>query len=163
MAKNPRCCISPEVIAQAQQLRFEQKLSFKAIAGKLGVGRETIARYLYPERNKAFWAKKAAKHRADPRRRLLACAKDRAAKAGFPFNIVLEDLTIPACCPILGIPLRLNTKGFQDSSPTVDRIVPELGYVAGNVAVVSFRANRVKSNGTAEEHEQIAAWIRRNG
>lgn len=38
----------------------------------------------------------------------------------------------------------------------------EKGYVPGNVVVMSYRANRLKNDGTAEEHEIIAAWMRKN-
>jgi hypothetical protein len=38
-----------------------------------------------------------------------------------------------------------------DNSPSLDRIVPEKGYVAGNIRVISQRANRIKSNATVEE------------
>lgn len=31
----------------------------------------------------------------------------------------------------------------------------------GNVVVMSYKANRLKNDGTAEDHEIIAAWIRR--
>jgi hypothetical protein len=41
----------------------------------------------------------------------------------------------------------------------LDRIIPEEGYVAGNVNVVSYRANRIKNDGTAEEHLKIADWM----
>lgn len=37
------------------------------------------------------------------------------------------------------------------------------GYVPGNVEVISFRANRIKNNGTADEHERIAQWMRLGG
>lgn len=47
-----------------------------------------------------------------------------------------------------------------DTQPTIDRIIPALGYVPGNIVVISHRANRMKSDGTAEEHERIAAWLR---
>lgn len=34
------------------------------------------------------------------------------------------------------------------------------GYVKGNITVISNKANRIKNNGTAEEHEAIAKWLR---
>jgi hypothetical protein len=46
-----------------------------------------------------------------------------------------------------------------DTSPSLDKINPELGYVPGNVAIISYRANRIKNNGTAEEHRLIADWM----
>ena len=43
---------------------------------------------------------------------------------------------------------------FPDS-PSLDRIVPELGYVKGNIRVISNRANHLKSDATLEEHRKI--------
>ena len=48
---------------------------------------------------------------------------------------------------------------MQESSPTIDRFIPELGYVPSNISIVSLRANQIKSKGTAQEHRQIADWI----
>lgn len=95
------------------------------------------------------------------RGRMLIGAKRRAKKAGVPFAITVDDIgEIPTHCPVLGIKLQTNTKAVADASPSLDRIEPALGYVKGNVAVMSKRANTIKSNGTAEEHEKIAAWMR---
>lgn len=91
-------------------------------------------------------------------------AKQRAKEKGVPFTIKRADVIIPTHCPVLG--LRLQTGGgtgkFGESSPTLDRIIPELGYVPGNVAVISWRANRIKNDGTADELQKIADWIRDN-
>lgn len=95
------------------------------------------------------------------RRVMLQTAKKRAREQSLPFDLTEDDIFIPEHCPVLGIPLRpASGRGFHPSSPTLDRLVPELGYVRGNVAVISCRANILKSNGTAEEHERIAAWMR---
>jgi hypothetical protein len=48
-----------------------------------------------------------------------------------------------------------------DSSPSLDKINPNLGYVPGNCAIICNRANRIKNNGTALEHRQIAEWQER--
>lgn len=68
---------------------------------------------------------------------------------------------MPDVCPVLGLPLRPTSGCSDDNSPTVDRLVPELGYVPGNVAVISHRANSIKHMGTAEEHRRIADWMDR--
>ena len=88
-------------------------------------------------------------------------ARARSLKSGVPFDITVADITVPPVCPILGIPLfrAIGKDGGQDNSPSLDRIVPERGYVRGNIAVISWRANRMKSNGTAAEHRRIAEWI----
>ena len=49
------------------------------------------------------------------------------------------------------------------NSPSLDRIRPQLGYVAGNVRVISNRANHLKSNGTISEFEAVLAYMKREG
>lgn len=79
-------------------------------------------------------------------------AQRRAHKRGIIFNITHEDINIPKVCPLLGIPLyRSKGRLFHDNSPSLDRIIPELGYVKGNIQVISFRANRIKCNASLEE------------
>ena len=86
-------------------------------------------------------------------------AKLRAKKKGVPFALQPEDITIPTVCPVLGLPLEVGTKAKTDHSPSIDEIVPGIGYVAGNVAIISDRANHVKNDGSAKEHRAIAAWM----
>lgn len=78
-------------------------------------------------------------------------AKYKAKKKGLPFNIEPSDIIIPDYCPVLGIKLEKNDQKQGDSSPSLDKIVPEKGYVKGNVRVISQRANLLKSNATVEE------------
>jgi hypothetical protein len=53
---------------------------------------------------------------------------------------------------------------FSDSrtenSVTFDRIDPSKDYISGNVVIISWRANRIKNDGTAEEHQKIADFIK---
>jgi hypothetical protein len=83
---------------------------------------------------------------------ILSRLKYRAANAGIPFNLTKEDIQIPTHCPILGLELNWNQgKGYHPDSPSVDKIRPELGYVKGNVRVISARANLLKNDATVEE------------
>lgn len=82
-------------------------------------------------------------------------ANTRAKIKNLPFDITLEDITIPDTCPVLGIPLKRGVGLRIDSSPSLDRIDNKLGYVKGNIIVVSNRANQLKSNGTVEELRKI--------
>jgi hypothetical protein len=100
----------------------------------------------------------------NPEGYMLVHVRNRARRRGVEFTITTADVFIPECCPVLGTPLRCSTLGKPggvDSSPSLDRINPRLGYVPGNVVVISHRANTIKNSGTAEEHEKIAAWMRR--
>lgn len=77
---------------------------------------------------------------------LLRWARGRAEQQDVPFNLTVDDIAIPEFCPVLGIPLYCGDGSSCDNSPTLDKIVPEVGYVPGNILVVSNRANRIKHN-----------------
>lgn len=99
---------------------------------------------------------------------MYALAKSRAKKAGTPFTISLEDVraAYPADgrCPVLGITLaRGKNSKVIEASPTLDRLNNQWGYEPGNIAVISYRANRAKGGLTARELEQIATWMRSRG
>lgn len=95
-------------------------------------------------------------------RYLLNRARSRAKADGMPFSITLEDISIPGTCPILGIPLVRGQAGrAAPGSPTLDRIICELGYVKGNVQVISHRANSMKRDGTLQELIQLGEWAAR--
>jgi hypothetical protein len=44
-------------------------------------------------------------------------------------------------------------------SPTVDRIIPELGYVVSNVAVICWKCNAIKKDATLLELKNLLAWM----
>lgn len=95
-----------------------------------------------------------------PLYRLFTARKHRAKLAGILWNIEeLDFYPLPQTCPVLGIPLTYNSKKLTDNSASLDRIEPALGYVRGNVVIISARANRIKSDGTAKEHRLLAEWI----
>ncbi len=90
--------------------------------------------------------------------KLLKSAKSRARARDREFKITAGDVSIPSVCPVLGIPLFPNKIKRGDNSPSIDRIKNSRGYVPGNVVVVSYRANRIKSDATAEELRKLAEF-----
>jgi ribosomal protein L40E len=96
----------------------------------------------------------------DRQRRMFQSARKRAKARNLPFDIDLSDIQIPEYCPALGIKLSLTNNKISCDSPTLDRINPDLGYTKGNVAVISKRANTVKSDATAEEIKKVWDWVR---
>lgn len=115
----------------------------------------------YRAKNKekvAAWTK--AKAERDPVKYLLKSAKSRALKQGWAFELTASDISIPVVCPVLGIRLERCKSKKAGCSPSIDRIDSERGYVPGNVAVISLRANRIKNDGTIHEHEQVVAWMK---
>lgn len=99
-------------------------------------------RLLHPERNEKY---------QNPEKVLLRAAQFRAKLRGVPFNLELGDIQIPEFCPVLGIKLESQNCRAAPNSPSVDRIIPRLGYVKGNVVVISWRANSLKRDATVEE------------
>ena len=125
------------------------------------------------ECRKAEWRKQAE----DPEKRkqwLLMRIKSKCTTQGIPFNLTLDDLVIPTHCPILGIPLKFGSKqpnnfrdvrgrdyqAVPDDSPSIDRIEPHKGYVKGNVVVVSYRANNIKTNASVDELIKVANFYK---
>lgn len=103
-------------------------------------------------------------HRDNPERSYWLAAKRRARALGVPFNITEKDIIFPEVCPALGIPIHLEkTNGPRkrtDNTPSIDRIIPELGYVKNNIEIISWRANRLKSDAKLYELERLVSYMK---
>lgn len=99
----------------------------------------------------------------DPVGALLITSRHRAKKRGLPHTIRREDILIPDVCPITLLPLVFRV-GHENRlwSMSLDRVDSSKGYVPGNVAVISLRANFLKSNGTLEEFKRMINYIETN-
>lgn len=98
---------------------------------------------------------------ANPLRDMLNGARHRARAKGCAFDVTEADLVMPTHCPLLGIKLIVNSGKHGPASPTIDKINSELGYVRGNVWVVSHRANALKGNATLEELRALVRNLER--
>jgi hypothetical protein len=83
-------------------------------------------------------------------------AKQRAKEKNLEFNIKKEDITIPLFCPVFGTPISFDKK---ENHPTLDRIDNNKGYTKENIMVISFKANRLKNNGSIEDFKKIICYI----
>ena len=79
-----------------------------------------------------------------PEKYLLSECKRNAKRRGLEFKLKLSDIKIPEVCPVFGIPLTFE--GHKDSTPSIDRVRSDLGYIPKNVVIVSWRCNRLKSD-----------------
>lgn len=139
--------------------------TLKEIANRLGISRQRIYQLmtLYnisaPERKRhGYW-----KTQSIPQQWLWKCLGNKIKNTQERFEL-FQTIEIPTHCPILGIELDWSEKtmhGRYDSSPSLDKIIPERGYVEGNVAILSWRANRIKNDGTWEEHQKIADFTKK--
>lgn len=113
--------------------------------------------WYYKNKKRALETKRV--RREDARYSMLEAAKSRAKKHNLPFDISLEDIIIPEVCPVFGLKLEKSLQKAGDNSPSLDRITPELGYVKGNIQVISYKANVVKNNLTKEQLLKFATWV----
>ena len=95
---------------------------------------------------------------------ILRGIKNRAKERDIPFSLTLEHLIsiAPDNCPVFNEPLtwsQRHGKTANRMSPSVDRIVPNLGYVEGNVRWISYRANMMKNDASEKELIQFAKWV----
>lgn len=99
----------------------------------------------------------------NPAAYLLHTARSRAKQKGFEFNLEIEDIQIPTNCPVFGIPLFIRRGGKEvgknPNNPSLDRIDSTKGYIKGNIQVISWRANNLKSDGTLEEFKQLMEFM----
>jgi hypothetical protein len=120
--------------------------------------------------HKVRWHEQAA-NPENRKRWLLERIRSKCIKGNIPFNLTIDDLVIPPHCPILGMALKFGVKTetmFREKrgvtvpadSPSVDRIHPDLGYVRGNIVIISYRANMLKNDATIEEMEALVGFYR---
>lgn len=156
-------------------------LTYKQIADKWRVGTTTVYMALNPKASKRYAQhvllyqkkhplkvkrqnrKSTKRYRENhPERVLLQTAKARSLKDGIKFSLVETDIHIPKRCPVLGLVLKTQRGKKKDNSPSLDRIKPKKGYVKGNIAVISQRANFLKNNETNPSvFDAIANYMRR--
>ena len=97
---------------------------------------------------------------------LLESAQRRAKRDNLPFDLTIEWLRamVISHCPITLQPLDWTKEQVIDgkagpNSPSIDKIIPKLGYVQSNCAIISYRGNMIKSNGTIDEHRRVVQYM----
>jgi hypothetical protein len=93
--------------------------------------------------------------------KILRHARERAKKHSLPYNLDYEWVksNLGEYCPILGIKFNFNSNKVSDESLSLDKILPEKGYVKENCKIISYKANRLKSNCSLEEIELIIKYL----
>lgn len=118
-----------------------------------------VKRRLTAEAHYIKWGDKDTSDLYRSKRAKFRSKQSNCTRLGKVWDIKFGDLDWPTHCPILGIELDYFNVFRQENSPSFDQINPNKGYVKGNVAIISYRANRIKNDGSAEEHQRIAEWL----
>lgn len=146
---------------------LQELLTTKEIGKRLGgLSRQRVYQLMTmyglstPERKKkSFW-----KNQSDEMKWLSRTLNSKNVTAKVKNDIVSSlEGNLPTVCPVLGIELVYgNEEKRQDNSASIDRYDCSKPYEVGNVNIVSWRANRIKNDGTAEEHFKIYEWMLKN-
>ena len=151
--------------------------------------KEAVKKYKATEKGKAATKRAEEKRKTNPQRleyrqQYLASrngrayilrrgAKLRAAKQNLPFNLSIEwvrERISNGICEVTKLPLILvnqhtyNTQNnMQPFSPSIDRIVPSLGYIESNCRLVCSIFNLCKHHWTDDDVKKFAqAYIKEN-
>ena len=89
--------------------------------------------------------------------RMWNASRHRAKLCNVPHSITVDDIVIPSHCPVLGLKLENNN---HQCAPSLDRIIPSLGYVSGNICVISNRANMIKNAASEDELYAVYLYLR---
>lgn len=96
--------------------------------------------------------------------------KRRAIEIGVECTVTIEDLhdlimEQELRCPVFGCKLRLKGREGRTSnnSASIDRLDSSLGYVKGNIAVISMRANTIKNSYSSDEILAVGNWLKKQG
>lgn len=97
---------------------------------------------------KKFYAKKIWKER----RRV-------SNRNGIPFEVSFDYImALPSeQCPVFGVPLEWGTG--SNNTASLDKIIPNKGYVIGNVVWMSLRANTLKRDASCSEIGHLYRWF----
>jgi hypothetical protein len=98
--------------------------------------------------------------------------RHQARQLGIEFTLTIEDyinlIDLYPVCPVFGVPLDYSIKfstetriPLQDNTPALDRIDNNKGYIPGNCWFISNKANRMKTDASLQELEQLVTALRR--
>lgn len=93
---------------------------------------------------------------------ILINTKRRAKEQNIPCNLDMDFLIDlypnDGMCPALNVKLEWGEANGRKYSPSLDRIIPEKGYVKGNVVFVSWKANTTKSDLTIDQLRSLVTF-----
>ena len=100
----------------------------------------------------------------NPLAALFRAARSRAKGRGIDFSITPFDLSMNnGVCPCCNREMFIDEEplgpGGRPHSPSIDRFVPALGYVPGNVSIICWSCNDIKSKATLEELKAVVRWM----
>jgi hypothetical protein len=92
---------------------------------------------------------------------MLQRAQKRARETNLEFDLTIADIIVPELCPHCNIKMEhyIGRGKRANNSFSVDRKDSSKGYVKGNVQIICWRANNLKSDATLGELKQLVSWM----
>ena len=94
---------------------------------------------------------------------LLSKAKKRSVDKKLPFDLDIDYLVSvfpeDMICPVFKT--KMSFGGELKTSPSIDRNIPEKGYVKGNISIISYRANQLKRDSNFNEMKLLFEWMKK--
>ena len=94
--------------------------------------------------------------------KLMAMAKNRAKSKLVDFDLDVDFLVEmwedqQGCCALTGLPFKLDISDHRvhPQCPSIDRIIPHLGYIKGNVRLITYHMNVALSEFGVGEFEHL--------
>ena len=112
---------------------------------------DNVINDLYNVYGETILIMKESNSRFNVRGKLCSSALFRARENNLPCNITSEDIILLRVCPLLSVNIEYGNNTITNYSASLDKINPLLGYVKGNIQVVSMLANNMKSSATQQE------------
>lgn len=128
----------------------EKRRAYNRAYREANAERERARWKAYREANKDRIAAQSLRYRDENwESRLLLSARMRARSRGQFFDLQVGDVRFPPFCPLCGEEMR--RRAGLNLTPSLDRIIPSLGYTKNNIIVICMCCNRKKQNTTLEE------------
>lgn len=89
-------------------------------------------------------------------------AKNRSIEKNLPFDLTKQwiDENLKEYCPVLNLKYLYCQGKPVYESPSIDRLLPEKGYLIENCRIISFRANLLKNDATLEQINQLIDYLK---
>lgn len=115
-------------------------------------GRFRLCKMCQHKRGRAY----ARNRHLDHRFRLFEGSKVRAKNSNMAHSITLTDIDSPTHCKYLGVEIDYTPPSKRGGTrkwngPSLDRIDNNLGYIPGNIQIISELANRMKQEASIEQ------------
>ena len=97
-------------------------------------------------------------------KKLMSMAKNRAIEKNLPFDLDIDYLINcwvenDGCCNLTGQEFDLTNYGnkgqVNPQAPSIDRIIPKLGYVKGNIRLITYHMNVALADFGIDEFEKL--------